>query len=135
MAIQHQNFVELADRLIKKHGRSVTFNRKTFMADPTEPWKDGTTVTTAVPIKAAFFETTQADFLAVLTQVAGRGDQEVTGIMGNQSLSVLIAAKSLNFAPSPEDTIVDGAVTWEITKVTVEGPGNTPILYTAEVHR
>ncbi len=131
----HDNFVDLASRLISKNGRSVTLTRSTITTDVSEPWKIGSTAVTTATIKAVFFLNEQSDFLAILTQVAGRGDQEVTQALGEKSLQVLIAAKGLPFVPTPSDTLVDGANTWEITRVDPTKPGPTAVMYELQVSR
>jgi hypothetical protein len=131
----HDNFVDLAARLINKNGRSVTLTQTTITPDPTEPWKILTTTGTTATVKAVFFLNEQSDFLAILTQVAGRGDQEVTQALGEKSLQVLIAAKGLPFVPTPTDTLVDGDNTWEITRVNPTKPGPTPVMYELQVSR
>ena len=135
MAI-HDNFVDLGERLIKKNGRDVTILQTTITPSATEPWKTaGTPSTKTANVKAAFFNDKQSDFLAVLTQVAGRGDQEVTSLQGNNIQQVLISAKGLPFAPTIKDQIIDGDVTWEVTSVITEKPGPTVVMYTLEVKR
>ncbi len=131
----HDNFVDLAVRLINKNGRSVTLTQTTITPSVTEPWKIASTATATATIKAVFFLNEQSDFLAVLTQVAGRGDQEVTSALNEKSLQVLIAAKGLSFVPTPSDTLVDGDKTWEITRVDPTKPGPTAVMYELQVRR
>ncbi len=135
MALLHENFVDLAVRLINKNGRLVTLTQTTITPDPTEPWKIASQSTTTATVKAAFFQNEESDFLAILTQVAGRGDQEVTQALAEKSRQVLIAAKGLPFVPTPSNTLVDGDVTWEVTDVGTDKPGPTPVMYTLQVSR
>ncbi len=131
----HDNFVDLGERLISKNGRLVNLVKITITPDVTEPWKSSSVSAQGVTLKAVFFNDKQSDFLAVLTQVAGRGDQEVTSLQGNNIQQVLISAKGLAFAPTVADQIIDGDVTWEVTSVITEKPGPTPVMYTLEVKR
>lgn len=52
----HAKFVVLADRLISKHGRVVTFKRiNSTPADATKPWKGTSSPSISIgPLKAAF---------------------------------------------------------------------------------
>jgi len=129
----HDSFVDLADRLISKHGRTVTLTNPSETSDAVERWKIDATSTATASRKAVFFQNEQADLLAVLTQVAGRGDQEVTDLLGSTSGQVMIAAKGLAFIPTTQTTLTDGDVVREILSAKTIQPGDTPIVHFMKV--
>lgn len=67
----HQRFIDLALRLIGKHGRDVTFKTVSSVpADVAKPWKGtGTAPTTVGPFKAAFVPYRGFEFGSVFNDV------------------------------------------------------------------
>ncbi len=131
MAVVHQNFVDLAARLIKKNGRVISIKRQvgTALKDPAKPWlgEEPDFRTTRTP--AVFLDNDSRDLLLMLP---GEADQRTT-LEREIDRVVLIAAKGLSFDIKTEHQIVDGNKTWEITNVVEVKPGPTTIFWKLRV--
>lgn len=113
MATRFGKFQTLAQRLIKKNGRSVTFRSKsTTPSDPLEPWLGfgADTDTTGVPAVFVDYKSNEIDGSIVQT-----GDKVC-----------LIAALDLGatIRPKTKDIIVDGTTNWNVVNVETVQPGN-----------
>lgn len=130
MAI-HENFQNLAVRLISKHGRSVKIVRDlgTEPADADKPWLGNTPITRETSVKAAFLDKDSRDLLLL---VPGATDQQ-TLIEASLYRRVFIAAKGLGFEITVADKIEDGDTVWEIQQVNLIKPGPTPVVYVLKV--
>ncbi len=132
MAGVHQNFVDLAKRLIDQNGRSVKIKKLTAtLADPAKPWSAETTTESFAPTKALFLDDASKDLVLALRAlgVGGQGSEGVALVTGRGTM-VLVPAKGLAFAPKSEHKLVDGDVEWEISGVTKLQPGPDVIMYT-----
>jgi hypothetical protein len=127
----HDNFVDLAERLISKNGRDITLSLTTTTPDA-QPWKVGSTSVATQVVKAVFDGDLGDPFAAILTQTAGSGDRETTTLNARESL-VLIAAKGLTIVPTPDVQMIDGDQTLEIVSVIPIKPGAQDIMYTVKV--
>ena len=112
MATRFGKFQSLAQRLITKNGRLVTYRKKgTTPINPSEPWlgNEGDTDTTNVP----------AVFIDYSNQ------ERVDSIVQDGDKKCLIAALDLgNIKPSTQDKLIDGTTTWEIVNIKTLQPGN-----------
>ena len=129
----HENFQDLAVRLIGKNGRPVTISRETFVEDSVEPWKKsaGTTTTSTSSTTAVFFDNRESD---LVTALRARTGEDLTTIQESGTFA-WFPAKGLSFAPEPKDQIIDGDTTWEILDVQMIGPGPTPVVYICKVNK
>ena len=125
---------DTAKSLVEKFGRRVTLSRTATTPNVTEPWKPGAQSTTTQSVFAVFDNDMGDDFMAVLTQVAGRGDQERTGLNARMS-KVYVAAKGVTITLDADTQIIDGDETLEITDFELIQPGVTPYLYVLQVQR
>ena len=122
-ANQHQQFVELAQRLIPRNGRTISIViEPDSQADASRPWEgpaDDTgkqvLATTTTPLKALFTDFTKADANVFRIQL---GDTKV-----------LIPAGDLGFALTTSHQIRDGAIDYSIEDFKLIKPGDTAILY------
>ncbi len=113
--------VALAQQLIEKKGRTVTFEkRSTTLQDPTKPWLGSNQMPTQTALKAVFlnFELKEVD-----NTLVQRGDQKC--LMAAESISGIL--------PNTQDRIVDGSINWEIVNVNTLKPGEQEILYELQV--
>ncbi len=131
MAAMHQNFVDLADRLIKKHGRSVFIRRQVgeVLKEAGKPWLGTVSATEDTKTFAAFLDNDSRDLLLMLP---GEADQRTT-LEREIDRVVFIAAKGMPFDVENEHQIVDGDKVWEITQVTRVKPGPTLIAWKIRV--
>lgn len=130
MAI-HENFQDLAVRLINANGRYVKILRDlgTELVDVDKPWLGNTPIVRKVTIKAAFLDKDSRDLLLI---IPGAVDQR-TLVEASLYRRVFIAAKGLGFEITTADTIEDGDTTWEIQQVNLVKPGPTPVVYVLKV--
>ncbi|KKN40611.1 hypothetical protein LCGC14_0731730 [marine sediment metagenome] len=134
----HDNFADLAERLINKNGRAVTV--KTVVpapVDPATPWKtDGTATTTTVSAKAVFLDpegaTTFEELMVKISQ--GLSVEDRTSIEKAET-NAWIPAKSVPNGISIEDTLIDGSTEWAISSVKLIQPGPTAIVYILGISR
>ncbi len=133
MAI-HENFQDLAVRLITKNGRPVTVRRSEITRDVAEPWKIGSETDLDTSSVGVFFENELSDLEIALVQAIGSPEGARSSVE-RKSTECWIPAKGLAFAIQPKDTLVDSASTWEITDVRLIGPGPTPIVYICTLGR
>ncbi len=132
MAVVHQNFVDLAKRLIDKNGRTVKLKKETRTpTDPTEPWSTDTVSSAFATTKGLFVSDDSKDLVLALRAlgVGGQGSEAPTVLAGRGN-KVLVPAKGLSFAPDMSHKLVDGDTEWEIAGVEKLQPGPTVILYT-----
>ena len=128
----HQNFVDLAKRLIDQNGRSVQIKNETRTpTDSAKPWAADTVVETFANTKALFLTDQSRDLVLALRAlgVGGQGSEAPTVLAGRGTM-VLIPAKGLSFPPKMEHKVVDGDIEWEIAGVDKLQPGPDVILYT-----
>lgn len=130
----HDNFADLAVRLIEKNGRPVTVRRATITRDPAEPWKIGSSTDLDTSSTGVFFENAFSDLEIALAQAIGAPEGSRTSV-ARKSTECWIPAKGLAFAIEPKDTLIDDATTWEITDVRLIGPGPTPVVYICTLGR
>lgn len=140
MAVIHENFQKLAQRLITKNGRPVQVKRTVQTApDPAKPWKAGTDPDPEVTTQdapAVFFDSDDVtkfeDLLVRLTQETGTRDR--TSIIAERSWA-WIAVLDVPDGIEATDTLVDTNLSqeWKIGNVNLIQPGPTPILYIVEV--
>ncbi len=130
MAI-HDNFVELMDRLVQKHGRDVSIRRQTGTTakDPLKPWLGDVAETTDTATKGVFLDNDSRDLLLMLP---GQPDQRTT-LEREIDRQLMIAAKDLCFEIEIDHVIVDGSVNWQITQVNKIQPGPTLIGYVLRI--
>ncbi len=131
MAVVHQNFVDLADRLIKKNGRPVFIRRQVgeTLKEFGKPWLGTVPDTQDTKTVAAFLDNDSRDLLLMLP---GEADQR-TSLEREIDRVVLIPAKGLSFDIEIEHQIVDGDKVWEITQRKLVKPGPTPIFWMIRV--
>ena len=127
MAI-HDNFADLAVRLITKNGRAITVRKKNKTADPAEPWKLTGTTTTDQTVVGVFFENAFSDLEMALAQVLGAPEGARTNL-SIKGTRCYIPARGLSFPISTEHVIIDSTRTWEIVDLDLIQPGPTPIMY------
>ncbi len=127
MAVVHQNFVDLADRLIKKNGRQVFIRRQIGEVDKEagKPWLGKVPETQDTKTFAAFLDNDTRDLLLMLP---GEADQRTT-LEREIDRVVFIPAKGLPFDIEIEHQIVDGDKVWEILKRKLFQPGPTKIVW------
>ncbi len=129
----HDNFRDIAERLINANGRDITLSLTTTMP-AAQAWKVDTTSVATQTVKGVFDNDIGDAFEAILTQVAGRGDSETTALNARESL-VFIAAKGLTVIPTPDVQLIDGDQTLEILSVDSIDPGPQDILFIVKVRR
>ena len=131
MATLHQNFVDLAAKLIGENGRTVSVRRETFVADSAQPWKksEGAATTQDYSTKAVFLDDDSRNLLLALP---GMADQQ-TVIERDIDRMVLIPVKGLSIDIETSDSLVDGDKVWEITQVSKQQPGPTAIYWKLRV--
>ena len=128
MAAVHQNFVDLALRLITANGRAITVRRRVITRDVTKPWKVATSVDTDSATVGVFVDTTGEDLLIATLQAIGAPEGARTSV-GARVTQCLIPAAGLSFEIRAKDVIVDGDDTWEIVDVEKLQPGPTTIMF------
>ncbi len=130
MAI-HDNFVALADRLVKKHGRTVSIRRQVgeTLKEAGKPWLGTVVDTQDTRTVAVFLDNDSRDMLLMLP---GEADQRTT-LEREIDRVVFIPAQGLSFDIEIEHQIVDGDKVWEITQVNLIRPGPTKILWKLRV--
>ncbi|GAF70344.1 unnamed protein product [marine sediment metagenome] len=133
MAI-HDNFANLAVKLITKNGRAITVRSKVKTPDPTEPWKLTSITTTDQTTIGAFFDNTLTDLEIALGQVLG-APEGARSNLSQKGTRVYIPARDLTAAISAEDVIIDSTRTWEIVAAELFQPGPTPIMYICTLGR
>ena len=115
----HQNFVDLAKRLIDQNGRPVQIKKLTRTpTDSAKPWAEDTVTETFSKTNALFLTDSTRDLVLALRAlgVGGQGSESPTVLSGRGTM-VLIPAKGLTFEPESKHKIVDGDVEWEISGV------------------
>ena len=122
----HQHFTDVALRLIKKHGRNVTFKTVSPVpVDVTKPWKGTNTAPISIgPLKAAFVPFRGCEFGSVFndTQLFKECD-EICHVAGGQG--------DLETAHVVVDRTKDFKIEW----VQRLYPGDQKILYAFGVNR
>lgn len=103
----------LAQKLILKNGRTITFTRKgTTPINAAEPWLGNTGDTTVPNVPAVFVDYSLRERQNSLIQ---DGDKRA-----------LVAALDLSsFTPTTKDKILDNGKTYEIVSIQTTAPGNT----------
>lgn len=131
MAVVHENFQDLAVRLIRKNGRVVSIRRDlgSTPVDVSKPWLGNVANIKDKRTFAAFLDSDKRDLLLKLPGVA---DQQ-TIVESDLDRSVFIAAKGLGFEITIKDQIVDGDQVWEIKQVKLIKPGPTPVVFVLKV--
>ena len=124
MATRFGKFQTLAQRLIAKNGREITYRQRSETnIDDTQPWLGkATNNSDTKKVPAVFVEFTSKEKEESLIQM---GDKKC-----------LIAATALpNITPKTKDILVDGSTQWHIVNVMTLQPGNTAetIMYTLQV--
>ena len=128
----HQNFVDLAKRLIDQNGRAVKIKKLTAtLDDPAKQWGSETNAVSFANAKGLFLSDQSKDLVLALRAlgVGGQGSEAPTVLAGRGNM-VMIPAKGLAFPPKMEHKLVDGDVEWEISGVEPLQPGPDIILYT-----
>jgi hypothetical protein len=125
---RYDGFVALADRLIRKNGRTVKIRRNTSTTavDVAKPWLGTTTTTSDLSTFAVF--TTETAFEQFVRLASGR-ETPVRSNLERSGLRAIIPAKGLSFVPALAHKLVDGADTYEITGVEPIRPGDAAIAY------
>ncbi len=131
MAVVHQNFVDLADKLIKKNGRTVFIRRQIGETEKEagKPWLGTVSDTQDTKTVAAFLDNDSRDLLLMLP---GEADQRTT-LEREIDRIVFIPVKGLPFDIEIEHQLVDGDKVWEITQVNLIQPGPTKIVWKLRV--
>lgn len=122
----HQKFLALATRLIKKHGRLVAFNKLAEGGDPDRPWGDnemppvplGSYMGCMVPFRGNDFGSSWADF--DLSKVAD---------------NILLVAGVPGVELADAEILIDGGKDFKIEWVQVLKPADLTILYAFGVNR
>ncbi|UYE91987.1 head closure [Klebsiella phage vB_KmiS-Kmi2C] len=115
--------VEMAKRLIKKNGQTVTWRQlNETIPDAGKPWKPESLPGTDYTPEIAFFTINKENrqFIHFITGTEAKiGD--VYGLMGNVS-----------FEPSLKDIVIRDGVTYQILNIDLLSPNGQKILYTVE---
>lgn len=129
----HAEFADLANRLISKHGRSITLNKRDRdPADANKPW-NGPTNVAADPedtqtLVAAALQPSSAVQLGITT--------ENSDLVKRSSEILLVAPPSTAaYDLSTFDEVVDGGEVLRITAVEKLKPGTQTIIYFIGVKR
>jgi hypothetical protein len=123
------DFAALADRLIRKNGRTISVRRVTQTpVDTDKPWGAQTDTTSDSETVGVFIDQHATDFLARVSAVS----RLVLSPVEVQGTSVLIPGTS-DLEPTTADKIVDGDRVWGIAKVTRVQPGEDVALYIVEL--
>jgi len=127
----HDNFVDLMDRLVEKHGREILIRRQTGSAlkiagRPEAGVQPSYTNTTQ---KVVFLDHDTRDLLLA---IPGTADEQ-TMITREIDRLVMVPAKRLTFELTDDHKIVDGAKVFEITRVVKLQPGPTLVGYIVRV--
>lgn len=116
---QHQSFVDLAERLIPKNGRTVQIVREpTGSADATRPWEGAADSETPTILSSP----------KVLQTSWKRSDKETFNVELND-IKLLLPASGAPEGFSTTMKIVDQGIKYAIIDFLLIQPGNTPILY------
>ena len=134
MAVVHQNFVDLAFRLITANGRAIVVRRKDITRDVAEPWKIASEALTDTGTVGLFDKGEGTDLLLATRQAIGAPEGARTSVGARVALCY-IPAKGLSGEIRAKDVIVDGDDTWEITEVEKIQPGPTTILFICTLGR
>lgn len=126
----HSSFLELAKRLIGKHGRSVTFYKlSSTIANPAKPWEGA-----GVPTETGAVNTT-----AVFLPHAG--ELELSKVVIDKELFhkaemfLLVAPPSSGVNLEDYHLVVDSTVRWRIEVIRTVRPASLTVLYVAGVCR
>ncbi len=130
MAAVHQNFVDLASRLIRANGRAIKIRRTTKIASQAQPWKKAPTPTTTDTATFGAFVDNDSDDLRIALTALARTERSQVQAEGTQ---VFIPAKGLSIEIGVNDRIVDGDTVWEIKAVNLIAPGPTKIMYVCDL--
>jgi hypothetical protein len=107
---QFLNAQLLAQRLITKFGRKVTFRQtSTTPSNPAEPWLGVTADTNKTGVSMVFIEYDNKERAGSLVQ---EGDKKV-----------LVAHLDLGLRPSTKDKLLDGGIEWNIVSIKTTEPG------------
>lgn len=124
----HQKFLDLAQKLIARHGREVVFSRLgKGPADSDKPWQGAATPTEIAPVNAvAVFLPDGAGFSSVTT------DDELF----KSSEQVLLVAPPISGEDlSTYDVVTDQGVAWKINVSRMLQPGALAVLLAMGVSR
>lgn len=132
MALNYNNFRDLAERLIEENGRSMALVRRDQgnPTDPAKPWRASTEANTVtVTVQGVFTEFEKEDFDGTLVR---RGDKRV--LVAASSVEDA-ATGSQNIKIEDYDHIIDGAVRWKIVEATLIEPGALRVMYDVQVRQ
>ncbi len=127
MAVIHDNFVDLMDRLVRKNGRDVEIRRQTgsTLKDATRPELGTIPSFTDTPTKAVFLDNDLRDLLLL---IPGAPDQRSI-VEREIDRLCMIPGKGLTFEIDISQKIVDVDKVWEITQAIKIQPGHTLVGY------
>lgn len=117
--MNYPRLAAVAKRLIAQNGRIVSLIKKSETpSDTTKPWRGTTNSPTTISASAVFSKYQTAD--------AGNITRTSTDM-------ATIAATDVNTDLTDFDFLVDGSITWKITKVWRIVPGNLDLLWKVEL--
>jgi len=128
VATSYQNFIDLADRLIRKRGRAVKIRRDLGVVpiDAAKPWLGNTASVSDTGTFGLF--ATDEEIEQLIRLGSGRETPVRSNIQREQS-TMLIPAKGLSFEILLAHKIVDGDKVHEITSLDRIAPGDAVVLY------
>lgn len=134
MATSYQNFIDLADRLIRKRGRSVKIRRDTgaIPIDVAKPWL-GNAPSIQDTLTFGLFATDE--MIEQLVRLGSGRETPVRSTVQREGSSMLIPAKGLSFELLLAHKIVDGSRAHEITSLEKIAPGDATVLYIVALGR
>lgn len=134
MATSYQNFIDLADRLIRKRGRSVKIRRDlgAVPIDVAKPWLGNAPSIQDTPTFGLF---ATDEMIEQLVRLGSGRETPVRSTVQREGSSMLIPAKGLSFELLLAHKIVDGSRAHEITSLEKIAPGDATVLYIVALGR